>query len=310
MSRLLEINRRIRSIRSLAKVTRAMELVTHTKIGRARKGALSARAYHESFARVISAIQSAPEDDEDEAPGVHASETGEDAAPLGDAHQVVAFLSQKGFCGAFNDRLLAHLAHELPLLGDTRLSVVGRLPPKWNVFMRAAPDAVIAAPDKTWQNDLAALAKTLASRVRRANKVRRAGGKSAHIYFAYNRFQSILEQIPVIEQIWPPVCGQETAGEFQNALIEPGRDALLDEAVAPWIEASLARAWWESAAGENYARLISMKSANENAAIILDTLTLQHNKTRQLVITQELSEITSAFNVLGILKGKREQSEV
>ena len=300
MSKLLEIKRRIQSIKSLAKVTRAMELVTHTKIGRARKGVSGARAYHESFVRLMTAIEGARNDEDTPYPP---PKNAEDES----THEIIIFLSQRGFCGGFNDRLLAHLASELPNLGRARLTVVGRLAPKWNLFMHTPAADIIAAPDKTWKSDLSALANTLALRIQKKSFPH---DTPARIYLAFNRFQSILEQVPTIEQVWPLVIKEEEKTAYQNGLAEPSQEALMEQALPSWIEASLARAWWENAVGENYARLISMKSANENAGIIIDNLTLQYNKTRQLDITQELSEITSAFNTLRILKGKRERSEV
>jgi F-type H+-transporting ATPase subunit gamma len=325
MSKLHDIKRRIHSIKSLAKVTRAMELVTHTKIGRARKGLMGSRAYHESFARLLSAIESTYDEDDDagyfappapENSGGRAAKTETENREKG-THEVIIFLSQKGFCGSFNDRLLTHIASELPGLGKARLTVVGRLAPKWNLIMHTVPGmdttplSVIAASDKTWQADILALKNVLVDTIYR---MRASHDDSARIYFAFNRFQSILEQVPAIEQVWPPVINPALNNEeeniaYQNALMEPGQEVMMEQTLAPWIEANLIRAWWENAAGENYARLISMKSANENAGIIIDTLTLQYNKTRQLDITQELSEITSAFNVLNILKEKQEHSE-
>lgn len=297
MSRLLEIKRRIRSIKSLAKVTHAMELVTHTKIGRARKGAMTSRAYHESFAGLIGAVRSSY--------GGDIAGT-EDAAQDAKDTDLVVFLSQKGFCGAFNDRLLQYIAQEIPKLGKTRLTVVGRVAPKWHSILRANPDVVVAAPDKSWQKDLSALASNLADRV--------TGKAASKIYFAYNRFKSMLEQVPVMDAIWPPphAASKLEPGKinpWRGAIIEPDPEIVMQEIILPWIDASLTRAWWETNAGENYARLISMKSANENASIIIDHLSLQYNKTRQLVITQELSEITNAFNVLSLLKTKSEQSD-
>jgi F-type H+-transporting ATPase subunit gamma len=301
MSRLLEIKRRIRSIKSLAKVTHAMELVTHTKIGRARKGAMTSRAYHESFAGLISAVRSSYSWD--------SADTEAASAKTQDAQDtdLVIFLSQKGFCGAFNDRLLQYAAQEIPKLGRMRLIVVGRVAPKWNSIMHANPAMIVAAPDKNWQGDLSALAVNLADRV--------SDKAASKIYFAYNRFKSMLEQVPVMEQIWPPPLhtGKLAPGKinpWRGAIIEPDPEIVMRQITLPWIEASLTRAWWETNAGENYARLISMKSANENASIIIDHLSLQYNKTRQLVITQELSEITNAFNVLNLLKTKSEQGEV
>jgi F-type H+-transporting ATPase subunit gamma len=177
--------------------------------------------------------------------------------------------------------------------------VVGRVTPKWKMLMHEDPDTVIAAPDKSWQSDISALAEELAKRV--------ADDPSVKIYFAFNHFKSMLEQIPAVEEIWPPRPSPENAASYANAIAEPETEIIIQDIVLPWIHASLARAWWETSAGENYARLLSMKSANENASLIIDHLSLQYNKTRQLVITQELSEITNASNVLNLLKSKGEE---
>jgi len=305
MAQLLAIKRRIRAIEGLRKVTRAMELVTHTRIGRVRRGAENARRYHESFARLMKRVALAM--DEDPASGEKTGPGGSSAP----RHELVIFLSQKGFCGAFNDRLLARVARDLPRMGAIGITVVGRLSPKWNSIMRRKPNSLLEAPDKSWQRDTASLAAGWARDI--------ANGSLGRVVFAFNLFVSILEQTPQFVQVWPP---EETVGESVSAeaaddpdgisswpLVEPDAATLFTSLTGPWIEACLARAWWETAAGENCSRLISMKSANENAATILDDLRLRYNKTRQLVITQELAEISSAFNVLNILKQKREQSE-
>jgi len=303
MAQLLAIKRRIRAIEGLRKVTRAMELVTHTRIGRVRRGAENARRYHESFSRLMQRVSLAMQEED--------QTTTRETAKTGDRHELVIFLSQKGFCGSFNDRLLSRVARELPRLGNVTLSVVGRLSPKWNSIMRRKPDLLIEAPDKSWQRDTSSLAARWAQEI--------AGGTLGSVIFAFNRFVSILEQTPEFVQVWPPLemgPGSDDGPEaVQNQkteswpIVEPDAATLFESLTGPWIEACLARAWWETAAGENCSRLISMKSANENAAVILDDLRLTYNKTRQLVITQELAEISSAFNVLKILKQKREQSE-
>ena len=293
MAQLLAIKRRIRAIEGLRKVTRAMELVTHTKIGRVRKGAENARYYHEAFAGLMQRVNAALEEDRSDKP--------DPAAP--DGGELVIFLSQKGFCGSFNDRLLARVARELPRLGAVKLTVIGRLSPKWNAIMRRKPGLIVEAPDKSWQRDTAGLAAAWGAAIRK--------GETGTVTFAFNRFKSILEQVPEFVQVWPP--GEQVSAAGGTAtdwpLVEPDARTLFESLIGPWVQACLARAWWETAAGENCARLISMKSANENAAEILDGLKLKYNKTRQLVITQELSEISSAFNILNLLKQKREQNE-
>lgn len=291
MAQLLTIKRRIRAIEGLGKVTRAMELVTHTRVGKVRRGAENARRYHDAFSQLLQRVALAKK------------EESRDSQPAGIApkhHVLVVFLSQKGFCGSFNDRLLARLASELPRLTDFSLSVIGRLSAKWHASVRRKPDHVVETTDKTWQEDTARLAAGWAEEI--------ANDSLGTITLVFNRFVSILEQKPEFVQVWPP---PETESKSENSwpIVEPDATSLFESLTGPWIRACLARAWWETAAGENCSRLISMKSANENAALILEDLKLIYNKTRQLVITQELAEISSAFNVLKIFKQKREQSE-
>lgn len=295
MAQLLAIKRRIKAIEGLRKVTRAMELVTHTKIGRVKKGALSSRDYQEAFERLMDAVARARNEKR--------AADGASTATTGTAIELVIFLSQKGFCGGFNDKLLNMVAKALPSLGDVRLTVVGRLSPKWNSIIRRKPAQTVDAPDRTWQQDTAGLAAAWAEQIRT--------GSDLKIIFAFNRFKSILEQTPLLQKVWPPEppAAGNTGASSNWPVVEPDPEALFDALIGPWIEACMARSWWETAAGENCARLLSMKSANENASEIIGNLRLQYNKTRQLSITQELAEISSAFNVLNILKQKREQSE-
>ncbi|HUX52573.1 MAG TPA: FoF1 ATP synthase subunit gamma [Spirochaetia bacterium] len=309
MSQLLQIKERIRTITNLRKVTRAMELVTRTRINRSRLNAVSARVYHSMFADLYALASSGTV-----TPTVRAG-----ASPAGRSAKtcVVAFLSQKGFCGGFNDRVLSRLVALLRELAVTttetaldqtpapepELYLVGRRNSKWNYALRRE-FTHIDAPERSFREGLAPLQRTLSAAVLEAM---RPSGEPVEIYFVFNELVSILEQKPMVLQVYPPeiVAGTPAvpatapaAALAAEPLFEPDPEQLLPSLVPAYLEACLYRAYWETIAGENAARLLSMKNANDNASKMLDTLRVEYNKTRQMKITQELSEIVSAFDVL------------
>jgi len=300
MSQLLQIKERIRTIANLRKVTRAMELVTRTRINRSRTNAISARDYHGMFAELYSLASSGT----DMAPIIRQSVS---ATRRSAKTYVVAFLSQKGFCGGFNDRVLSRLVALLreltvttpeTVLGEARepaLYLVGRRNSKWNYALRRE-FTHIDAPERNFQEGLAPLQRTLSAAVLEAMG---PSGEPVEIHFVFNELISILEQKPMVLQVYPPeIVAGTPAAPAAAPLFEPDPEQLLPSLVPAYLEACLYRAYWETIAGENAARLLSMKNANDNASKMLDTLRVEYNKTRQTKITQELSEIVSAFDVL------------
>lgn len=276
MSQLTVIKDRIKTISSLNKVTKAMEMVTRTKIHSVRQNSLNAKKYQEAFTRLISGL--APEN-------IANQETPQ--------RYGVAFFSHKGFCGAFNDKLLSRLraVNRVSLSKNGKLYLLGRAQPKWNHVFREYQH--IEAEEKNYQTQTASLLTELTSAV--------LSGRKVEIYFIYNQLISILEQKPHIQKIYP----LESPALTSDTWLEPKRSLLYPEALRGYLTACLERAYWESMAGEYYARLLSMKSANENADIMLNKLNLDYNKTRQTFITQELSEVISAFDVLNATKKQK-----
>ena len=133
-------------------------------------------------------------------------------------------------------------------------------------------------------------------------------GKNIEVVFAFNAFISILEQKPKIEVVFPVELGK--AGEAKTEpIFEPSPETMATVLSEGYFKALVDKAFWESAAGEYCSRLLSMKTANDNATLIIDALNLLYNKTRQMKITQELSEIVSAFDVLKMMQDKKQRDE-
>ncbi|HUX11907.1 MAG TPA: FoF1 ATP synthase subunit gamma [Spirochaetia bacterium] len=309
MSQLLAIKERIRTITNLRKVTRAMELVTRTKINRARNNATATRRFQLLFEDLFRlAIDSAEEQWRiRRAPGDAEAETARH--PAGPRRFVVAVLSQKGFCGSFNDRVLSTLHRQIVELqqqpsAQVNLTIIGRRNSKWSYVLRHEFEH-IAAPEREYATHIAPLADRLSREVMVEGDV--------EIYFVFNQLISILEQRPIVLRVYPPEESDELdpqkAVASGQVLFEPAPELLMPALVPAYLRACLERAYWETIAGENCARLLSMKNANDNASKMLDALKIDYNKTRQTRITQELSEIVSAFDVLRSIQQRQRREE-
>jgi F-type H+-transporting ATPase subunit gamma len=119
-----------------------------------------------------------------------------------------------------------------------------------------------------------------------------AEGKLGAVYLCYTRFINTMKQEPVIEQLLP--LSGERLGSPESVwdyIYEPEARAVLDQVMTRYIEALIYQAVSENMASEQSARMVAMKAASDNAATLIDELTLIYNKNRQAGITKELSEI-------------------
>lgn len=282
MSQLSAIKDRIGTISNLYKVTRAMDMVTRTRIHKIRQNFLNAKKYQEMFAKTLALVS---------AKTPVSSALADTSLPL--EKYYLAFFSHKGFCGGFNDRLLTEL--KLILLNNpVQLYMLGRSHTKWKYYIKQEYQH-IEAGEKSYQDETAALISEIQSKI--------LSGANIEVYFAYNQYISVLEQDPVVQKIYPVELPVQTTGDV---LLEPESNVLYPELLRGYLAACLDSTYWESFAGEYYARLLSMKDANDNAEIMLNTLLIQYNKTRQMRITQELSEVVSAFDILRLTDEKKE----
>jgi F-type H+-transporting ATPase subunit gamma len=280
MSQLLAIRDRIKTIRNLRKVTRAMELVTKTKINKVRQNASRAKGYQQAFASLFSSVKNFE-------PPTNKKE------PI---HYYFGFFSQKGFCGGFNDKNMASLNHKLKSAPQNKkVFLLGKRTGKWSMIKTEINHR--EAKEKSYQQDIEPIMSELRTTI--------MSGQPVEIYLAYNQLRSILQQDPVVMRIYP--VDERTL--LRETIFEPAGEDLYAGLLEAYLEACIEHAYWESIAGENCARLMSMKNANDNAELILELLQITYNKTRQTKITQELSEIVSAFDVLSLTSSKKNRKE-
>ncbi|HUQ07595.1 MAG TPA: ATP synthase F1 subunit gamma [Kofleriaceae bacterium] len=286
MPSLKAIRKRIGSVKSTRKITRAMKLVAAAKLRRAQDAIIAARPYASALSQVVSEL---------------AEDAGTDAHPLfedrkGKKTAIVAFTSDRGLAGAFNANVVkkveAFVANELPADSEVSLRLVGR---KANQYF-SRRNANIASFDAAATGPTAlALAGETATRIVDDFLEKRVD----RVFLVYNEFKSAITQTVVVKQILPVVPEKGAAARTRvDYTYEPGREELLARLVPLYLQIGLYRAALETIAGEFGARMSAMESATKNAGEMISKLTLEYNRARQASITKELLEIIGGAEAL------------
>jgi len=292
-AQLRAVRRRIRTIQSTAKITRAQELIASSRVVRAQQRLRDATPYARELTRAIEAVVSRSSQ-------IDHPLTSEPANPSRAA--VLILTSDRGFCGGFNTSVLREAQGLRALLEDRGIEAVpyvaGRKGISWHRFrqreMAAEWSGFSEVPAQ--QNASEITATLLDAFTRQADE-----GGVDEIHVVYTEFVSMLTQRPVIRRMLPLEIEETTElpeGPVPVYEFEPSPEAVLN-ALLPWyVESLIFHALLESAAAEIAARRRAMKSATDNANDLLEQLTLEANKARQAEITQEISEIVGGANAL------------
>ncbi len=286
MATLRDIQRRIRSVQSTQKITKAMKLVAASKLRRAQERLTAARPYAIKMGELLSGLVGRTEGDAH--PLLARRTTGR--------KRLVIITADKGLCGAFNSNILRASLAFLREQGnvDVTLVVVGR---KARDFYRR----------RSWQvksemlGFFDRLAYTHAQEL--ANELMQSylSGEVDEVSLMYNEFRSVAVQRVKRQQLLPIEAeaaepGHGTAGG--DYIFEPNPDAILASLLPRHVTTQVFRALMESVAGEYGARMTAMESASKNAKEMIDVLTIQYNKARQERITKELLDIVGGAEAL------------
>jgi F-type H+-transporting ATPase subunit gamma len=286
MATLRDIRRRIRSVQSTQKITRAMKLVAAAKLRRAQERIVSARPYANKMAELLANLV-----------------TGTDGAahPLleqreGPRRQIVIVTADRGLAGAFNSNILRRAVEFIRESNTTELTlvVVGR---KARDFFRRRPHTVKRDMIGFWDR----LAYSHAAELADYFMQQYLDSEVDEVHLLYNEFRSVAVQRPVRQQLLPIPRVAETAGEAEapvDYIYEPGPEAILNDLLPRHVRMQVYRALMESLAGEYGARMTAMEAATKNAKDMIDILTVQYNKARQEKITKELLDIVGGAEAL------------
>ncbi|MGA1267471.1 MAG: F0F1 ATP synthase subunit gamma [Gemmobacter sp.] len=288
MPSLKDLKNRIGSVKNTRKITKAMQMVAAAKLRRAQDAAEAARPYADRMAAVIGGL-AASVGGSDSAPRLLAG-TGSDKV-----HLLVVMTSERGLCGAFNSSIVRMARAEA-----TRLQGLGRTVKILTVGKKGREQL---------KRDLASLfvGHVDLAEVRRIGYVNaediardvlgrfdRGEFDVATIFF--NRFQSVIAQIPTTRQIIPAQFEAGTGGGLYD--YEPSEEAILADLLPRGVTTQIFTALLENAASEQGARMSAMDNATRNAGDMINRLTIQYNRSRQAAITKELIEIISGAEAL------------
>jgi F-type H+-transporting ATPase subunit gamma len=292
-AQLRAVRRRIRSVQSTAKITRAQELIASSRIIKAQQRLHDAQPYAREITRAVEAVVS-------RSANVDHPLTRPVENPTRSA--VLILTSDRGFAGGFNANVLREAASLRALLeGEGRqveTYVAGRKGITWHRF-RDRPMAAewSGFSDTPRQGNATEITSALLDAYGRPA----SDGGVDELHVVYTEFMSMLTQQAVVRRLLPleiEVSDEPSPGPVPIYEFEPSPEEVLN-ALLPWyVESRLFHALLESAASEIAARRRAMKSATDNANELIDQLTRDANKARQAEITQEISEIVGGANAL------------
>ena len=292
-AQLRAVRRRISTVKSIAKITKAQEFIASSRIIKAQQRAQAVGPYARELTAAVEAVVS-------RSASINHPLTTE--APNPTRAAVLILTSDRGFAGGYNASVLREAQGLNARLRDRRIQPVpfvsGRKGIGWHRFRNHEMAADWSGFSDTPRH--ANASEITAALLGSFDKSAEEGGVD-EIYMVYTEFVSMLTQRPVVHRVLPlEIVEQEVdqVGPIPVYEFEPSPEAVLD-ALLPWyVESRIFHALLDSAAAEIAARRRAMKSATDNANELLEALTREANKARQAEITQEISEIVGGANAL------------
>ena len=288
MPSLKDLKNRIASVKNTRKITKAMQMVAAAKLRRAQEAAVAARPYAERMNAVMGSLATSVGKSAS-APRLLAG-TGSDQVQL-----LVVMTSERGLCGGFNStivRMARAKAQALIAAGKTvKILTVGK---KGREQLRRDFGAMMVGHvDLT---EVKRVGYVNAQSIARDVLARFEAGECDVVTLFYNRFQSVISQIPTALQVIPADYAAATVSELYD--YEPSEEAILADLLPRGVATQVFTALLENGASEQGARMSAMDNATRNAGEMITKLTTQYNRSRQAAITKELIEIISGAEAL------------
>jgi F-type H+-transporting ATPase subunit gamma len=291
-AQLRAVRRRISTVKSTAKITKAQELIASSRIIKAQQRAHAARPYAREITSAVEAVVS-------RSASINHPLTTEPVNPTRAA--VLVLTSDRGFCGGYNSSVLREAQALNARLAERGIEAVpfvsGRKGLVWNRFRsRDMAGEWSGFSDTPRHHDATAITEALLDYFARPAE---EGGVD-EIYMVYTEFVSMLTQRPVVHRLLPLEITERVVERVAIPVyeFEPSPEVVLNELLPWYVESRIFHALLDSAAAEIAARRRAMKSATDNANDLLEALTREANKARQAEITQEISEIVGGANAL------------
>ena len=290
MASLLDMRRRIKSVKNTQQITKAMKMVAAAKLKRAQDRVTAARPYAKKMTDVLSALSS--------------NVTDEFSHPLLDArgdenYLVVLVTADKGLAGGFNANVIKATQAFIKENGDKSIDMVAVGRKGRDFFKRrqtTISEEYIGLTGRGTANysDAADISAEIIKRFSEDETIDK-------VFLVFTEIKTVLSQKPVIEQLLPipkVEAGEEEAGSTAEYIYEQPAAEIFGKLLPKQVETQVYRAMLESVASEQGSRMTAMDSASKNAGELIDSLTLNMNRIRQAAITKEIIEVVSGAAAL------------
>ena len=291
MPNLKDLKNRIESVKNTRKITKAMQMVAAAKLRRAQEAAEASRPYSERFNSVLASLA--------------ASVGSAEGAPLllsgtgkQDVHLLVVTTAERGLCGGFNSniaKLAKNHAAELISAGkQIKVITVGKK--GRDALKRELGDYFIEHVDLS---EFKSIKYLNAQSIAKGILVRFDDNEYDVATIFYSKFVNVVSQIPTAQQIIPANFDEDNSSTNQTVYdYEPDEETILADLLPRGVATQIFSALLENGASEQGARMSAMDNATRNAGEMIDKLTIEFNRSRQAVITNELIEIISGAEAL------------
>jgi F-type H+-transporting ATPase subunit gamma len=292
MPSLKDLKNRISSVKSTRKITKAMQMVAAAKLRRAQEAAEMARPYAEKMEAVIGGLAASVGDSET-APKLLAG-TGRE-----DVHLLVVMTAERGLCGGFNSSIVLLARQRIDTLkaqGKTvKILTVGK---KGREQLKRDHSSLLVGHVDL--SDAKRIGYANAAEIAKDVLDRFDAGEFDVATIFFNRFQSVISQVPTATQVIPASfeAPEEDAVAATLYDYEPSEEGILADLLPRGVATQIFTALLENAASEQGARMSAMDNATRNAGEMIEQLTIEYNRSRQAVITNELIEIISGAEAL------------
>ena len=282
MPSLVDLRRRIRSVKNTEQITKAMKMVSAAKLRRAQQAVVGARPYAGLLEDMLGSVLAT--DAEEETAFSHPLLERRECRKV----QILVLAGEKGLCGSFNSNSFKAVQEFVDGRPGQRveLELLGR---KAVDFYRLRDLAVSGR----WEQVLGTVEVGTAEAVAEKAMQKFSDGEADEVWIGYNRFKSVLSQQPVVEQVLPIIPPEGTVDGGGSYEYEQPAEQLLGALLPKRVVTQVFLAMLESASAEHAARMTAMDAATRNAAEVLEKLTLHLNRVRQASITTEIIEIVS-----------------
>ena len=284
---LIDLRRRVRSVKNIQQITRAMKFISASRLRKAQERIFSARPYANRMLAVLNSLAARVD------PSSHPLLVRRDEQRI----MLVVITSDKGLCGSFNSNIIkgatAHIRSEAANK-ELSLALVGRKGDEW---FKNRPWPV----QHRYVNIMAKVDPVYAQELAQSLIDHYVNSELDSVHVVYNEFKSVNQQQLLIEPLLPIRKLEIESGEdgLLEYIFEQPPEQILGSILPRHVETQLFRAMLESEAAEHAARMTAMDAATRNAKEMIDSLTLKMNRIRQASITTELIEVVSGADALG-----------